>query len=107
MPKAIYIEHDGTRVEAEIPSGTTLMRAAGDHGVTGILGDCGGVMSCASCHVYVVEPYGHLLKPPGDEELGMLEFTAAPRTSASRLSCQIVMADELDGITVQVAFPQV
>lgn len=106
MPKAIYIEHDGRRTEADIASGTSLMRAAGDNNVSGIVGDCGGAMSCATCHVFVEPQFLELLPPATDQEDQMLEFTAAPREDNSRLSCQIVMNDQLAGITVRVAYPQ-
>ena len=107
MPKAIFIEHDGRRIEAEVPVGVSLMRAAGDHGVGGILADCGGVASCATCHVFVESPYLELLPPVSEQEEQMLDFTAAPRASNSRLSCQTVMTDQLDGLTVRIAHPQV
>lgn len=106
MPRAIFIEHNGRRIEAEVPVGTNLMRAAGDHGVSGILGDCGGVAVCATCHVFVESSYLELLPPVSEQEEQMLDFTAAPRANNSRLSCQTVMTDQLDGLTVRVAHPQ-
>ena len=106
MPKAIYIEHDGRRTEAEVVLGTSLMRGAGDNGVDGIVGDCGGVMSCATCHVFVETQFLELLPAISDTEAQMLDFTAAPRAWNSRLSCQIVMTQQLDGVTVRVAYPQ-
>ena len=106
MPKAIYIEHDGRRTEAEVALGTSLMRGAGDNGVDGIVGDCGGVMSCATCHVFVEPQFLELLPVVSETAAQMLDFTAAPRAENSRLSCQIVMTEQLDGVTVQVAYPQ-
>jgi ferredoxin, 2Fe-2S len=106
MPKAIFIEHDGRRIEAEVPVGISLMRAAADHGVKGILGDCGGVVSCATCHVFVESPFLELLPPVSEQEEEMLDFTAAPKAHNSRLSCQIVMTEQLDELTVRVAYPQ-
>jgi len=106
MPKAIYIENDDRRTEAEVALGTSLMRGAGDNGVDGIVGDCGGVMSCATCHVFVEPEFSELLPAVSETEAQMLDFTAAPRTKNSRLSCQIVMTEQLDGITVRVAYPQ-
>jgi 2Fe-2S ferredoxin len=106
VPKAIYIEHNGRRTEAEVATGTSLMRAACDSGVGGIVGDCGGVMSCATCHVFVGPQFLPLLTPISDQEGQMLDFTAVAKAENSRLSCQILMDDRLDGITVHVAHPQ-
>lgn len=102
MPKATYILPDGVRVELEIESGTSLMRAAVSHGIQAIVGDCGGSASCATCHIYVDESYLHRLPPIGEDEEAMLEGTAAERRSVSRLSCQLAMSDALDGILVRV-----
>ncbi|MDR3453075.1 MAG: 2Fe-2S iron-sulfur cluster-binding protein [Rhodoferax sp.] len=106
MPRVIYVHPNGERTELEVPTGQSLMVAATGHDVDGIVGDCGGVMSCATCHVFVDPAFASLLSPPGDTENQMLEYTAAAREPTSRLSCQIVMADALDGITVRIADPQ-
>jgi len=82
--------------------GQSLMQAAVAANVDGIEADCGGLMTCATCHVYVREPHASQLPLPGDEELGMLEFTASPRKPNSRLSCQIQLTDALDGLTVDL-----
>jgi 2Fe-2S ferredoxin len=82
------------------------MLAATAGGIDGIVGDCGGVMSCATCHVIVEEPFAALLPAPDDTENQMLDYTAAPREPTSRLSCQIVMSDALAGIRVRIAEPQ-
>jgi ferredoxin, 2Fe-2S len=78
------------------------MQAAVADNVEGILADCGGMMTCGTCHVYVREPYAEALPPPTADELGMLEFVAAPRRPNSRLSCQIDLRAELDGLTVEL-----
>lgn len=82
--------------------GESLMQAAVAANVTGIEADCGGLLTCATCHVYVREPFASRLPPPSDDELGMLEFTASPRQPNSRLSCQIELGDDLDGLTVDL-----
>jgi 2Fe-2S ferredoxin len=80
--------------------GSSLMRAATDAGIDGIAADCGGLLSCATCHVYVDEAWAARLPPPDDDEAAMLEMTAAERRPASRLSCQITLHPALDGLCV-------
>lgn len=82
--------------------GQSLMQAAVAANVQGIEADCGGMMTCATCHVYVREPFAAQLPPPSDEELGMLDFTASPRTARSRLSCQIQLTEALQGLEVDL-----
>lgn len=106
MPRVIYIHSNGERSETEVANGQNLMLAATAHDINGIVGDCGGVMSCATCHVIVDEAFLALLPPPVDTENQMLDYTAAPREPGSRLSCQIVMSDALAGIAVRIADPQ-
>lgn len=106
MPHVIYIHPNGERVEIEVANGQNLMLAATAHDIEGIVGDCGGVMSCATCHVKVEESFAALLPPMDDTENQMLDYTAAPREACSRLACQIVMNDALDGIAVRIADPQ-
>lgn len=83
------------------------MVAASNHGIEGIIGDCGGAMSCATCHVFVDSAFSDLLPPVNDTENQMLDYTAVLREPNSRLSCQIVMSDAIDGITVQIPETQV
>ena len=94
------IAADGTRRTIDAPVGKSLMRAATDAGVEGILADCGGCLTCATCHVIVDPAWEAKLRPPADEEQEMLEMTAAPRLPTSRLSCQISLDGDLDGLTV-------
>ena len=82
--------------------GGSLMQAAVAADVDGIAADCGGLLTCATCHVYVREPFASRLPPPSDDERGMLEFAAAERRANSRLSCQIELTDALDGLTVDL-----
>ncbi len=78
------------------------MEAAVAAGVDGIAADCGGMLTCATCHVMVEPPFAALLPPADGEEQAMLAFTATPATPASRLSCQIILRAELDGLTVEL-----
>ena len=82
--------------------GQSLMQAAVAANVEAIAADCGGMLTCATCHVYVREPFASRLPPPSEDELGMLEFVAAPRQPNSRLSCQIELTPALEGLTVDL-----
>lgn len=93
---------DASPLQVKCKTGQNLMQAAVAANVDGIEADCGGLMTCATCHVYVREPHAHQLPPPGDDELGMLEFTASPRKPNSRLSCQIELTEALDGLTLDL-----
>jgi 2Fe-2S ferredoxin len=106
MPQVIYLHPNGERTALDVTNGTCLMLAATGHGVVGIVGDCGGVMSCATCHVVVGDAFAALLPLRSDTENQMLNYTAMPREPNSRLACQIVMSDVLDGISVRIADPQ-
>ena len=94
------VESIGTRHTLTAPAEQSLMRAAVAAGLDGIKADCGGVMTCATCHVYVDETWFARLPAPSQDEDAMLEMTAAPRRPTSRLSCQIALAPQLDGLTV-------
>ncbi len=107
MPRVIFINSNGDRTECDVPNGSSLMVAASNHGIEGIIGDCGGAMSCATCHVFVDSAFSDLLPPVNDTENQMLDYTAVLREPNSRLSCQIVMSDAIDGITVQIPETQV
>ena len=76
------------------------MRVATDAGVSAIVADCGGLLTCATCHVYVAPEWADRLEPVTPDESAMLEMTASPRLPHSRLSCQIVLQSGLDGLTV-------
>lgn len=89
-----------TTVQA--PVGQTVMQAGVNAGLDGIAADCGGLLTCATCHVYVAEPWASQLPPAHADEQGMLDFVAAPRQAGSRLSCQITMSEALDGLTVEL-----
>lgn len=95
---------DGTTRTHDLQAalGQSAMQAAIGAGLDGIAADCGGLLTCATCHVYVVPEWAARLPPPSDDELGMLDFTAAPRRESSRLSCQIMVLPELDGLTLEL-----
>ena len=93
------VEPDGARRTLTADVAQSLMRAAVAAGIDGIKADCGGTMTCATCHVYVDDAWSARLPPPSHDEDAMLEMTAAPRRPTSRLSCQIALAAELDGLT--------
>ena len=86
--------------------GKSLMEVAVAANAAGIDAECGGLLTCATCHVYVREPFAARLPPASSDELGMLEFTASPRQENSRLSCQIRLSPELDGLTVDLPATQ-
>ena len=94
------VESNGTRHSLAAPVAQSLMRAAVAAGLDGIKADCGGTMTCATCHVYVDGAWSARLPAPSNDEDAMLEMTAAPRRPTSRLSCQISLDSDLDGLTV-------
>jgi ferredoxin, 2Fe-2S len=101
VPKVMFVACDGSEREVTAADGTTLMRAAVENDVPGIVATCGGSLACASCHVYVDEAWLDLAGDPSEEEEIMLEFAVDPRPN-SRLSCQIVLDATLDGLVVHV-----
>jgi 2Fe-2S ferredoxin len=82
------------------------MQAAVAANVAGIEADCGGLLTCGTCHVLVREPHASALPPPDADELSMLDFTATPRQPHSRLSCQILLTEAMDGLTVDLPASQ-
>jgi ferredoxin, 2Fe-2S len=103
MPKIVFTEPGGSRREIDAPLGITLMEAARQQGVQGVVAQCGGACACATCHVYIDPAWVGKLEPPEEMEEGMLETAWEPRAN-SRLSCQIHITAELDGL--QVTVPQ-
>jgi ferredoxin, 2Fe-2S len=104
MPQVTYIEPDGRAVTLEVATGASVMSAAMNAGLEGIEAQCGGNMICATCHCYVQDPWLQKLPPPSADEQLMLQNVAAELRDNSRLSCQLLMRPELDGLTVQ--FPE-
>jgi 2Fe-2S ferredoxin len=92
----------GVRLAVAGDEGRSLMRAAQAAGVDGIAADCGGVLSCATCHVIVAPGWAARLPSPDADEAAMLEMTAAPREAGSRLSCQIVLTPAIDGLVARL-----
>lgn len=105
MPKVVYIKPDKSRVEVHVEEGTSVMQGAVDNMIEGILGDCGGACSCATCHCYVDPTWLAKAGAPGDVESDLLEFADSPQKN-SRLSCQLLMNDELDGLVVTIPEPR-
>lgn len=101
MPKITYITHDGKSHEIDAPAGTTVMENAIKNSVPGIEAECGGACACATCHVYVDEKWREIVGDPDIMEEDMLDF-AYEAKEGSRLSCQIKITDEMDGLVVRV-----
>ena len=100
MAKINYINHSGKKIEIEVDNGLTVMEGAIQNNVPGIDADCGGSMACATCHVYVEEPWFNKLPEPEDAEKDMIDMAFEPKKN-SRLSCQIVVSDDMNGLTVK------
>lgn len=107
MPKITFVTHDGAAKTVEEAAGVSAMQAAQNAGITGIIAECGGSMMCATCHVYVAEPWTTKLPEMTATENEMLTMTVAERRPTSRLSCQIMLTPALDGITVEVPARQI
>jgi 2Fe-2S ferredoxin len=102
MPKVTYISHQGETTTIEVPVGTTVMENAIKNGIDGIVAECGGACMCATCHVYVDPAFVPLLPEIGEEQEEMLGSTYCERKPNSRLSCQIQMKPEYDGLIVRM-----
>jgi len=107
MPKITYVHPDGEMHVLEVPVGTSVMQAAIANGIDGIVAECGGSMMCATCHVYVDASQLDLLPPTSSIENDMLDATASERRANSRLSCQLVVTAELDGLVVNLPENQI
>ena len=105
MPRIAFTEPDGTRREISAPAGISLMEAAVANQVQGIVALCGGACACATCHVYVAQSWLPRLPAREEMEEGMLESAFGVKDN-SRLSCQIHLSDELDGLEVTVPAQQ-
>ena len=100
-PRVRFVEADGREREVQASIGITLMETAKQHGIVGVVAQCGGACACATCHVYIDRAWVQRLPPPEDMEVGMLESAWEPRDN-SRLSCQITITAALDGLRVTV-----
>ena len=101
MPHITFVTPDGTRHEIDAANGTTAMENAVKNDVPGIEAECGGACACATCHVYVDEAWLERVGEPEPMEEDMLDFAYEPRPN-SRLSCQITLSNELDGLVLTV-----
>lgn len=102
MPEVVFILPDASERRIDAPTGSSLMLAAVRNNVRGIDAECGGCLSCATCHVWIDEADAARVPPAPPEEADMLEFAAAGRRPTSRLSCQIEMTEALAGLRVHV-----
>jgi 2Fe-2S ferredoxin len=106
MPQVTYISSSGVSRKIDVPAGTSVMQAALNNRVEGILGECGGNCMCATCHVYVNADFLDRIPAAKENEKFMLSIAAEGPQPNSRLSCQIKMTDELDGLTIRLPAKQ-
>ena len=106
MPKITYIEHGGKTHTIEVANGLSVMEGAVQNNIPGIDADCGGSMACATCHVYVKDEWFNKLPKKEDGEEDMLDMAFEPKKN-SRLSCQLMVSDQLDGLVVNLPEKQV
>lgn len=106
MPRITFVQDGGTKHEVEALSGDSAMSTATANLVPGIIGDCGGGLSCATCHVYVDQAWIDVVGTADGDESEMLEMTSEPSTDFSRLCCQLLIDASLDGLVVQVPATQ-
>lgn len=102
MPLIKYISHAGVETEINAASGTTVMQAAVDNGVDGIVGECGGSAMCATCHVYVDEADAGKFSPADATEQEMLSCAVSPLQPGSRLGCQLILRDDCGTVVVRL-----
>ena len=107
MPKITYIEHNGTKHDVDVPIGHTVMEGARDNNVSGIEADCGGACACSTCHVYIAAEWVEKLPSKEAMETDMLDFAFEPDAERSRLTCQIQVTAEMDGLVVQLPERQI
>jgi len=105
MPKITYITSDGKTHEVDVDNGLTVMEGAVQNDIPGIDADCGGGMACATCHVYVTEDWFDRLPKKEDGEEDMIDIAFEPKKN-SRLSCQLTVSDELNGLIVNIPSKQ-
>ena len=101
MAKITYIEHNGTSHTVEVKKGLSVMEGAVQNNIPGIDADCGGSMACATCHVYVKDDWYNKLDEKSEGEDDMIDQAYDPKKN-SRLSCQIIVSDDLDGLVVDM-----
>jgi len=107
MPRITYVSHDGIATTVEVAVGENIMRGALYNGIEGIAGECGGAPSCATCHCYVDDAWMEKVGgPEGAIEAELLEAASSELRPGSRLSCQIVVSAELDGLVIHMPATQ-
>ena len=106
MPKITYIDSSGNQKTIDVANGLTVMEGAVQNNIPGIDADCGGGMACATCHVYVKEEWFNKLSKPEEGEKDMLDVAYEPKKN-SRLSCQITVSDEIDGLVITTPEKQI
>ena len=106
MPKITYIDSSGNQKTIEVAKGLSVMEGAVQNNITGIDADCGGGMACATCHVYVKDEWFNKLPKAEDAEQDMIDMAFEPKKN-SRLSCQLIVSDELDGLVVTTPSKQI
>ena len=99
MPKITYIDNEGNSKTIDVENGLSVMEGAIQNNIPGIDADCGGSMACATCHVYVEEKWFNKLPKAEDAEVDMIDMAFEPKKN-SRLSCQLIVSDELNWLTV-------
>ena len=99
MPKITYKDNSGNSRTIEVDNGLSVMEGAIQKDIPGIDADCGGSMACATCHVYVEEKWLNILPKPEEAEVDMIDMAYEPKKN-SRLSCQLIVSDELEGLIV-------
>ena len=105
MPKITFIDKSGNSKTIDVENGLTVMEGAIQNDIPGIDADCGGGMACATCHVYIKEEWWDKLQAKEDGEEDMLDMAYEPN-KFSRLSCQVIVSDELDGLVVSIPSKQ-
>ncbi|GAB3675646.1 2Fe-2S iron-sulfur cluster-binding protein [Salinisphaera aquimarina] len=106
MPSITYIQPGGTHVVIDVPVGQTVMEGAVQNDVNGIVAECGGACSCATCHAYIDKSWWPTIGEPDELELDMLEFAYETRDD-SRLTCQVVVHESFDGLQIRIPSEQV
>ena len=106
MPAITFIESDGRAQVLQVKPGVSVMQAAVDQGVRGILADCGGTCSCATCHCYVDEAWAASFPPAGQEEAELVSFAFDPLPN-SRLACQLVLGPQHEGLIIRLPKRQI
>lgn len=105
MVKVTFLSSDNEEYIVEVAQGSSLMEAARQNGIPGIEADCGGACACGTCHIYIPSDWTNKIAAPKESEREMLEFVTDGQDN-SRLSCQIIVEDQLDGLTIHIPASQ-